>query len=569
MSVETSNDDDELALRTAYATELGSVRLDARRLERTDGPYLVFETVKVHERLVAALLCAQAQVPESNFFRERSTLVSRRKVPQIRVGMPEAQLLRATLSGSLTVDQHTFESDFFSRYIHSVFNYENQIVADGNYLVYGRRGSGKSSLLSYAMHLRRKQGRPYAWISLQAYSKRSDVGVSVDVLIAVMEQIQPTAETVNRHVEIKATLQTLRGMEDDVAAQRGLERLLPLIGRFIAALTTDQSDLVIFLDDLHVLDGGYQSRLLAHLYAASRGNRCHLKISGIEQFSRPWDSARREGLESPHDAQVLKLDYNLTMPDKSRRHIESILDAHAQFCGLPDVGFLCRPGALARLVWVAAAVPRDALSIFAQALTKASAQEQRFVSITSVNAAASETAEQKLRDIEREHKDRFDNTRQTLERIKEFCITSRRKNAFLIEIRNDDSAFRATQDLIALRLLHVLHEGITPHSAGRRYQALLLDYGFYVGIRAAKSVDLFQKEPKTPSVEQLRKLPIFGETSLRPVKNRVAAKAKVTAKKKARASSKSKIKARTKTKTKAQSHVKAKAKAATKARPKR
>lgn len=39
-----------------------------------------------------------------------------------------------------------------------------------------------------------------------------------------------------------------------------------------------------------------------------------------------------------------------------------------------------------------------------------------------------------------------------------------------------------------------------------------LDYGFYVGIRAAKSVDLFQKEPKTPTAQELRKLPIFTGT---------------------------------------------------------
>ena len=92
--------------------------------------------------------------------------------------------------------------------------------------------------------------------------------------------------------------------------------------------------------------------------------------------------------------------------------------------------------------------------------------------------------------------------------IKDFCISKKRKNAFLLEIKNEDPFFRNIQALIALRLVHVIHEGITPHEAGRRYQALLLDYGFYVGIRAARSVDLFQKEPKTPTARDLRQLPI-------------------------------------------------------------
>lgn len=38
----------------------------------------------------------------------------------------------------------------------------------------------------------------------------------------------------------------------------------------------------------------------------------------------------------------------------------------------------------------------------------------------------------------------------------------------------------------------------------------MLDYGFYVGIRAAKSVDLFSKEDLQPlQVQELRKLPTF------------------------------------------------------------
>jgi hypothetical protein len=53
------------------------------------------------------------------------------------------------------------------------------------------------------------------------------------------------------------------------------------------------------------------------------------------------------------------------------------------------------------------------------------------------------------------------------------------------------------------------HEGITLHEAGRRFMAVMLDYGFYVGVRAARSVDLFQHEPASILAKDLRKLPIF------------------------------------------------------------
>jgi hypothetical protein len=55
--------------------------------------------------------------------------------------------------------------------------------------------------------------------------------------------------------------------------------------------------------------------------------------------------------------------------------------------------------------------------------------------------------------------------------------------------------------------LHILNDGFTPGEVGRRYMALMLDYGFYVGMRAAKSVDLFYKEPKQLQAQELRKLP--------------------------------------------------------------
>jgi len=78
------------------------------------------------------------------------------------------------------------------------------------------------------------------------------------------------------------------------------------------------------------------------------------------------------------------------------------------------------------------------------------------------------------------------------EQAREFCIKDKRKNAFLVEIRNDSLLYQQILKLVDLRLLHVISEGITPGEAGRKYVTLILDYGFYTGIRAAQRVDLFQ-----------------------------------------------------------------------------
>jgi hypothetical protein len=60
-------------------------------------------------------------------------------------------------------------------------------------------------------------------------------------------------------------------------------------------------------------------------------------------------------------------------------------------------------------------------------------------------------------------------------------------------------------------LLHVISEGITVGEAGRKYLGLILDYGFYTGIRAAQIVDLFNKQTARVVYRDLRKLPIIKE----------------------------------------------------------
>jgi Cdc6-like AAA superfamily ATPase len=507
----TSNSETKVAaeqLVDKVAKRLNHIRLDYVLRDRADGPYLVFEVTLPGDRFFRALQGAQADLPDEHLFKSRATILKRQKAQASRVLLPEAKVLRAALSESLTVDQHTFEEDFFSRYTKSVFGYEDQILADSNYLVYGRRGSGKSSLLAYAMHHRRLESRPYAWVSMQAYSGRDDRLVSVSVARATLEQLSRFAE---HDAEFNGILVHLRELEsgDEKSAVKAFPRVLPRLGELFARLTARHGTVAIFIDDVHVISSAYQPLLLNDLYSFTRGNRTHLKVSGIEQFTRAWDAEKKRGLEAPNDAQVLKLDYNLTMPDKSFAHISSILDSHAQACGLPGASYISGDGVLERLVWVAAAVPRDALNLFAQAITKAISHDQKRVSITSVNAAASEMAEEKLGYIERDAGAKLADARAVLEELKTFCISEQRTNAFLLEIKNDNPNFRFVQDLIALRLVHVLHEGITPHVAGRRYQALMLDYGFYVGIRAAKSVDLFQKDPKAPSVKELRRLPVI------------------------------------------------------------
>lgn len=479
--------------------------------DRADGAYLILKVLVPRESLFRAVSDICELLPETNEFRDRITIKKSVHPSKNRLSLPETSLLKTVLTESLTVSRTTFGSEFFERYIRSVSGAEEQITASSNHIVLGRRGSGKSCLLLYALHVLERDGVPYVWVAMQTYEGRSDFVTVIDVFIEILRQILNIDPS---QTEIASLANKLEDIEDAADAEHQFDRIIPKIRRSLSPIVQRKGRMVIFLDDIHVLDSALQPLLLAKVYAISRDNQVFLKISGIEQLTNNWDPAKRKGLETPGDAQIIPLDYNLTMPDKSLSHIDSILNAHAKYVGLPSIQYICGDGVLDRLVWVAAGVPRDALSIFLSAISRASLKSQRRVSITSINEAASLTADVKLSDIARDAYGKESQIKAIFAGVREFCVSLHKKNAFLVEIGGSNTNSEFVKKLIALRLLHILHEGVTPNEAGRRYMALMLDYGFYVGIRAARSVDLFQKEPVQIAARDLRGLPILQLNSL-------------------------------------------------------
>ncbi len=508
--IDNESNDFALAIVKEFKRSLGQVEPTWSLKDRPDGPYLLFQFAAPNERLFSLLQDAIGRIDVTNLMVDRVSIVGRTKKPSNVVNMPEARMLQKDLSESLTVDRNTFGDDFWYRYTPSVTNFEQSIVGNANFIVYGRRGSGKSSLLAYAMHSMIDARAPFAWVALQTYSGRQDENAIASVIGEILYELAPRAEDPKVFELMAAEFDNIADGTPRAVFNR-ISRLIPRARKILSLIASRENPLTIFLDDIHVVGESVQPKLLSLIYSLTRGNNSYIKASGIEQFTNIWDSSSRQGLEPPHDAQILKLDHNLTMPDRSEQHIVSILDAHARFCGLPSIRYLAAEAVLSRLVLIAAAVPRDALSLFSQAITKALIKGQKAVTITAVNAAASEAVEEKLKDVGR---DTFstdtDDIRIMLDRIKDFCVKQHGINAFLVRIDSRSVEYNLVQRLVALRFVHVLHEGITPHKVAERYVALMLDFGFYIGVRAAKSVTLYPDAPKLLPVKELRKLPIFS-----------------------------------------------------------
>lgn len=494
---------------SAFSRKLNSVKFDYHMKSRPDGEYVVFEVANLSDRFYSLVNEVNESLSDEHEFKDRIIIQERPKKPQNIFDMPEMMLLKKELTQSLTVHRNTFKEDFFSRYIPSVSNSEDDVVGRANFVVYGRRGAGKSSLLAYAMHTAEKENLPFVWVAMQTYSGRSDIQAIFSVLAEIFCEVKGFSSDSQSVEEFEKKLRSYSEEDSGKGLDSKLERLTPRARSLLGGIASYEVPLTIFIDDIHLLDASLQPKLLGVLYSLARDNSVYLKVSGVEPLTRTWDGLGNVGMQSPHDIQVIRLDHNLTMPHLSKDHIRQILDGHARYCGFPSISYMVDDKAISRLVLSAAAVPRDALSLFSQAIVKSTVKKQKSVSITSINSAASESIEDKFRDLELGVNYDKNEIASLLEKVKKFCLEDKKITAFLVRIDNASHGYSLVQKLAALRFAHVLHEGITPEAAGKRYIALMLDFGFYVGIRTARSLKMFMDEPVVLSAKDLRKLPIF------------------------------------------------------------
>lgn len=504
MSIERNPE--ALSLVEKFRGRLGMPNLQFELRQRGDAVAIVFLIGNPSDRHFRVLREVLATLPMDSLLRDRVTLKKHNSKPWLQ--SEEARLLQRVLSDVLTVDQNSFVDDFFERYVESVTGAEQQIASVGNHIVYGRRGSGKSTLLLYAMRKLQIAGLTHAWVSVQTYEHRSDLGVIADVVVEILRQVGDRDESLRPRCEqeIRA-LDRLRGSKRLTIDQLRLRA--PEIKRLLADLTSSRGQFTIFLDDLHLVAPSVQPALLSFLYSFSRGNRVSLKVSAIEHFTKVWDSETRVGLETPNDAQILPLDHNLTSLERAHEHIRLILDKHATYCGLPSIMSLAGADAITRLVWVAAGVPRDALNTFQRAMASSMTKRARAVTVTSINIAAGESLDDKKTFMPRDTSNQEGGVRLLLEEVRDFCVEKKRTNAFLVPIALGDHRYQEILRLVDLRMLHTLNKGLTPDAAGERFIALLLDYGFYIRIRAARNMKLFQATLRSPAYDKLRRLPRF------------------------------------------------------------
>jgi hypothetical protein len=147
---------------------------------------------------------------------------------------------------------------------------------------------------------------------------------------------------------VDSLTQTVRRLEDrgESLTKEEIAQTLPVFARDFLPFVKKRGQFFLFIDDLHLLHPSLQPFFLSGLYSFSRGNNVHLKITAIENLTRLQNETEQEGLQTPGDAQIIRLDYNLVDPGRAHEHIVEIVGSYVKYVGISSPQALCGDGRL-------------------------------------------------------------------------------------------------------------------------------------------------------------------------------------------------------------------------------
>jgi hypothetical protein len=203
------------------------------------------------------------------------------------------------------------------------------------------------------------------------------------------------------------------------------------------------------------------------------------------------------------------LDLTLENPEAAEAHLRAILEGFLKAVGYNLGNSVIPDAAFRRLAWANAGVPRDFLQMFGRSLEHANRNRHATITLSDVNVAIGEFGQQKMDDLQRDARNEAGTLRLMLSKLENLCLDNKKINAFLV--RSDDSKERLIVQILSdLRMVHLIHQSITPRKAGERFEAFILDYSLFTGFRRRPNVkEMIPKELqfKASDLRALPKLP--------------------------------------------------------------
>lgn len=491
----------------AFEREIGVTGVTSERVQVGNREFLKFCVGRDAPVYAYALHESQKRLSADNPFRGAMG-VDPRKAKSFPESLEAKALLTLLTRSTREVSQDTSSHGYQVPYVPFQKREDHTLAQPASHIVRGRRGVGKSTLIKRATDLLATTSAIVAILDMQGYSTLTDDNllreVMYDACIGFINSSKTLADKANKKVKTK-------GLED-VAEQINSGALTtaraPIVFKRVLAEITKAtgSNAFLFLDDFHLIAHDSQPHLLHFLHGAMKGANGWLKVAGLSSLLNVYSPKTRQGLQVPGDAQYISLDLTLENPEAAEVHLQAILEGFLKAVGYNFSSAVIPQAAFRRLAWANAGVPRDFLQMFARSLEHAQRNRHAAITLSDINVAIGEFGQQKMNDLQLDARNEANALRKMLQKLEQFCLEDNKVNAFLV--RSDDSKERTLVQILSdLRMVHLIHQSITPRKAGERFEAFIIDYSLFTGFRRRPNViEMIPQEPQFKAAE-LRALP--------------------------------------------------------------
>lgn len=505
MSQEQEFERDAQEVIEAFEREVGVSSIPHVRVLAGTREFLKFAVGREAPLYSYALLEAQRNLRPDNAYKGALGLVLAKA--ENFPGSIEANALLTLLTRSTReVSQGSAPRGYSVPYAPFQKREDHLLAQPANHIVRGRRGVGKSTLIRRATEILAGTNALVCVLDMQTYSTLTGDDLVREVLFDVCNGIATSANRLGSNAAAEG--EALRSAATEIASGAiSVARAPVVIKRVMASLTKGiTGDAFVFLDDFHLIARDAQPKLLHVIHAALKGGNGWLKVAGLSSLLNVYAPNEREGLQIPGDAQYVPLDLTLENPEAAEAHLRTILEGFLTAIGYTLTGTVLPDAAFRRLAWANAGVPRDFLQMFARSLQHASRNRHAAVTLSDVNVAIGEFGQQKMDDLQKDARYVAGKLRAMLEKLESLCLEGQKINAFLI--RSDDTPERAVVQILSdLRMVHLIHQSITPRRAGERFEAYILDYSLFTGFRRRPNVKEMIPQHLQFKASELRALP--------------------------------------------------------------
>ncbi|MCC3862047.1 hypothetical protein [Pseudemcibacter aquimaris] len=420
-------------------------------------------------------------------------------------------------------------------------NFKKKLLSKQNHVVFGRRGAGKSSLVS---SINDQKKYAFIYINLEDYKDISFPNIILYVLKTLIEQLikvsreerplykcnfkasifrrhlnqvlkdinleiqkpdfQETdlkernlsenggaGEISGKHASASLTGKKLREKETSTSVSYyKIENLKLTINKYQKVCNdyskaNDGQFIFLILDDFYFLKRNTQAYFVDFFHRISKGTSLYLKVATIKHRSTLYvqEDDSYIGTELGHDIYDIDLDYTLDKFDDLQVFMKFLLEHSIEKSGALGlkINEIFAGDSFKQLCLASGGVPRDFLSLFVKLIQ--SKPEGEKINKIQVTDEAISSIRKKMEGIGKDSEEDANLLEKYLQEIKTFVYHDNRTNVFLVskeDLENIREFRQALKELVDLRLIHIIHINTScAPSDGKRYEAYMIDVGLY------------------------------------------------------------------------------------------